>query len=65
MKAFLKSALHEQRCLSCSAELKVVLIKLLPLTDFARTNEASEVCEPFISAKTKMPSSHASERQIQ
>lgn len=29
MKAFLKSALYEQRCPSCSTELKAVLIKLL------------------------------------
>ena len=64
MKAFLKSALYEQRCLSCTVELKVALIKLLRLTDFAQTNQASEVCEPFISARTKMPFSHTSERQI-
>lgn len=61
MKAFLKSALYEQRCLSCGVELKVVLIKLLQLTDFAWPNQASEICEPFISARTEMLSSHTSE----
>lgn len=62
MKAFLKSALCEQRCLSCSVELKVVLIKLLQLTDFAQTNQASEVCEPFISARIEMFSSERQSR---
>lgn len=34
IKAFLESALFQQRCLNCSVELKVVLIKLGQLTGF-------------------------------
>lgn len=60
----LKVALYEQRCLSWSVVLKVVLIKLLQLTDFAQTNQASEASEPLMSASTEMPFSHTPEQQI-
>lgn len=43
MKAFLKSALFQRRCLNCSVELKAVLIKLEQLTGFAQTNQASKI----------------------
>lgn len=40
MKAFLESALYQQRCLNCNVELKAVLIKLLQVTDFAQTKQS-------------------------
>lgn len=43
MKAFLKSALFQRRCLNCSVEVKAMLIKLEQLTGFVQRNQASKM----------------------
>lgn len=45
IKAFLESALFQQRCLNCSVELKVVLIKLGQLTGFPQANQDRNIYE--------------------
>lgn len=59
IKAFLKSALYEQRRLSCSIELKVVLIKWRQLIEFAWTSQAIKIWGSHPSLQgLKCPSSH-------